>query len=328
MKNSSPFGSSIKKIKNYHVVTLSYTPTNKTDKPVTAKIAPELGSNLFSLVWNGYGIIVSAKQLLEKCGFTGCFVLFPTPNRVRNFAYSWKGRDIPVKKRGTVVAIHGLVFDEPWKFTKPTVTGRGVSFKTSIIISKTSPLYKAYPFSCSLSLEYKLYSKGIKVIYTVINNGPSDLPFGFALHPYFNRLSGNDKTLISVPAKSWMESPADTLLPTGKLIPVAGKPYDLLRPIPLSKLTLDHVYTDFTPHGFATIDYQAHHIKVLLKTSHDFTHAVVYTGDKDAVCIENQTCSTDAHNLYARGLIKESHLMTIKPKQLHTGFINYEIQPY
>ncbi len=328
MKQHNSFNFHIEKKKNYHVVTLSYKPKNSEEKPLIASIAPELGSNLFSLVWGGHRIIVSKSQLLEKCGFTGCFVLFPTPNRVRNFAYSWQGRDIPVKKRGNVVQIHGLVFDEPWRFTKPVVTRRGVSFQTVIAISKKSPLFEAFPFPCLLMLEYKLYPNGIYVTYTVTNNGSSELPFGFALHPYFNRLSGSDKTYIMVPAKSWMEAPSDTLLPTGKLIPVDGKPYDLRKPVPLKKLHLDHVYTNMEPNRYASIDYQTQRIKVQLKTSKDFTHVVVYTGDSDAVCIENQTCSTDAHNLNAAGLIKESHLMIVKPKQSHSGFINYEMLPY
>ena len=328
MKQNSPFNFVTEKIKNYHVITLSYSPNDSKEKPIVAKIAPELGSNLFSLVYDNHRIIISDNKLLEKCGFTGCFVLFPTPNRVRNFTYRWQGRDIPLKKYGKFVEIHGLVFTEPWTFTKPVVSKRGVTLKTSITITKTSPLYEAFPFPCILILEYNLYTNGIKITYTVKNTGSSELPFGFALHPYFNRLSGSDKTLISVLAKSWMESPPKTLLPTGKRIPVAGKPYDIQKPTPLSKLNLDHVYTDLNPNHFATINYQNQHIKVTLKTSPDFTHAVVYTGEPSAVCIENQTCSTDAHNLYARGLQKEAHLMIVKPKQSHSGFINYEILPY
>jgi aldose 1-epimerase len=321
MKQNSEFSFKIQKKKNYHIVTLS-------SESLSAKIAPELGSNLFSLTYHEKDIIISDKKLLETYGFTGCFVLFPTPNRVRSFTYSWLGKKIPLKKHGNFVEIHGLVFTEPWKFTKPVVTKRGVSFKTSISVTKKSSLFEGFPFPCLLTLEYKLYSKGIKIIYTVKNTGSSDLPFGFALHPYFNRVSGNDKTYILVPARSWMESPSDTLLPTGKLIPVAGKPYDLRRPIALSKLQLDHVFTDLQPKKFAIIDYQTQHIKIHLLTSSDFTHTVVYTGEPRSVCIENQTCSTDAHNLWARGLKKESHLMIIKPDLSHTGYICYEVSSY
>ena len=327
MEKSNPFSFSIEKKKTYHVITLSYSPTNHR-RGITASVAPELGSNLFSLTFGGDDIIISDKKLLEQCGFTGNFPLFPTPNRVRDFVYTWGKKRYTMKKRGKTVLIHGLVFNEPWKFTKPKVSERGVTFKTSIEISKTSPLFTAFPFPCTLSLEYKLYAKGIKVTYTVKNNGSSDLPFGFALHPYFARLSGSDKTMISVPARSWMESPKTTLLPTGRLIPVAGKPYDLTRPRPLSSLNLDHVFTGFKPKSNAYIDYKRQSVRVTLKASADFTHAVVYTGSPDAVCIENQTCSTDAHNLWAKGFKKESHLLTIKPKRTRNGFVAYEVTSY
>jgi aldose 1-epimerase len=67
---------------------------------------------------------------------------------------------------------------------------------------------------------------------------------------------------------------------------------------------------------------------VTLRTSKEFTHAVVYTGHPKAVCIENQTCSTDAHNLWKRGLKKESHLLILPPGKSHTGYILYKIQKY
>ena len=125
-----------------------------------------------------------------------------------------------------------------------------------------------------------------------------------------------------------MESPKDTLLPTGKLIPVRGHPYDIRKPTSVGKLSLDHVYTDIPPGMFARIDYTTKKIQVTLETSPDFTHAVVYTGHPGAVCIENQTCSTDAHNLWNKGLKEASHLLIVPPQQSHTGHIIYEVTGY
>jgi galactose mutarotase-like enzyme len=93
MKLHNEFNFTIEKKKKYHIVTLSST-------SLSASIAPELGSNLLSLTYDGKDIIIADKKLLETYGFTGCFVLFPTPNRVRNFTYRWQGRDIPLKKHG------------------------------------------------------------------------------------------------------------------------------------------------------------------------------------------------------------------------------------
>jgi aldose 1-epimerase len=64
------------------------------------------------------------------------------------------------------------------------------------------------------------------------------------------------------------------------------------------------------------------------KASADFTHLVVYTPQEPWFCVENQTCSTDAHNLYTLGWDKESHLMVLEPGQTHSGFVEYRFKYY
>jgi aldose 1-epimerase len=255
---TNPFGYSVKKSPSggYTVISLSYTPPDKKGKSQMIKIAPELGSNLFSWRWDGHEIMYHEPNLLKHCGFTGNFVLFPTPNRVRNSTYLWKGKRSIMKKRGKIIELHGLVFDESWKHTAPVIKKDCVCLQTSIRITRQSALFNAFPFPCALTLEYRVYSNRIRISYTVKNQGATALPFGFGLHPYFSRLSGNDKTFITIPAESWMESPSETLLPTGKLISVAGKSYDVRTATPVGKLSLDHVYTNLAPSRFATIEYR------------------------------------------------------------------------
>jgi aldose 1-epimerase len=53
---------------------------------------------------------------------------------------------------------------------------------------------------------------------------------------------------------------------------------------------------------------------VTLEASEIFKHMVVYTPSKrDFFCLENQTCSTDAHNLYEKGFTEEAHLLILEP---------------
>jgi aldose 1-epimerase len=231
--------------------------------------------------------------------------------------YTWNGKQMVMKKRGKTVELHGLVFDEPWHKDGP--------LQTSIAINEKTPMFEAFPFPCTLTLRYTIERHAVQVTYAVNNQGNEVLPFGFALHPYFPLLSGPDKTLLTVPASSWMEAPAETLLPTGRLINVEGKPYDLRTPVPVGALDLDHVFTDLAPGKYPEIHYTTLGFMLRLKASEEFTHVVVYTRDPGVVCVENQTCSTDAINLWNRGLKKESHLMTLAPGAMHTGCIRYEI---
>lgn len=307
------------------VVTLEYTPSSETDKPISVSIAPERGSNMFKFTYGEHDIIYTEPELLRDCGFTGNFVLFPTPNRVKDSTYTWQGKTITQKKNGELRPLHGLVYDEKWQYEEPKLVEDGISITTSLTISIDSPLYESYPFLCTLKLCYILRSGGVTVTYSVTNDGEEEMPFGFALHPYFSRLTGNDNTYISVPAKSWMESPEDTLLPTGKLIDVSGKPYNINTPRPIGELSLDHVYTELTPGHFATIDYRSLGFRVELQTSEEFSHTVVYTGHPNAVCIENQTCSTDAINLMNSNAYKASHVLMLRPHKIHSGYIYYKI---
>ena len=59
-----------------------------------------------------------------------------------------------------------------------------------------------------------------------------------------------------------------------------------------------------------------------LEASELFTHSVVYTpAGQPFFCVENQSCSTDAHNLYARGLEKEAHLTVLPPGASLSAYI-------
>jgi galactose mutarotase-like enzyme len=65
---------------------------------------------------------------------------------------------------------------------------------------------------------------------------------------------------------------------------------------------------------------------VALGGSRDITHLVVFTPPaRPTFCIENQTSSTDAHNLHARGLTRESHLIIVTPGKTARGSVDWKI---
>jgi aldose 1-epimerase len=121
---------------------------------------------------------------------------------------------------------------------------------------------------------------------------------------------------------------AVNLMPTGKLEDLEGKPYDITSLTPVPELVLDDVYWGMTPDKPAWIEYRDAGIKVELAASREFTHMVVYIQPQNNFfCVENQTCSTDAHNLYAQGLVEESHLLLVPPRGVGEGWIHYRISP-
>lgn len=315
------------------VISLMYADKENPAKSITVSIAPDLGSNMFRFRVGAHDIIYCDPELLKSKDFTGNFVLWPFPNRVRDkrYVYQENSYSLEVVKRpqGNDALIHGLVFDRQWQYKQPVSRQDSVSVTTFIDITPESPFYESYPFDSRLSLTYTLTRHGITIDYRVENKSTKDMPFGFALHPYFSMLSGKENTFVSIPATYVMEADAE-LLPTGRLLDVREIMYamfDLRRPVAVANLKLDHVYTGLQTDGITSIAYKKQLIKLDITTSEAFTHVVIYTApsetERSFFCIENQTCSTDAINLYNRGMEEIAHLLELHAGESSEGFIRY-----
>lgn len=321
---------------NSTVISLGYEDKANPARNITVCIAPDLGSNMFRFRVGEHDLIYCDEDLLKSRAFTGNFVLWPLPNRMREKRYVYQGHTYSLEtlKRpsGNDVLIHGLVFDRQWLYEQPVSTQDSVSVTTYIDITPTSPFYQGYPFDSRLSLTYTVTKNGVTVTYRVQNNGSKEMPFGFALHPYFSTLSGKENTLVSIPADYVMEADEE-LLPTGRLLDVRNIMYamfDLRQPVPIANLKLDHVYTGLHPHESAVIEYREQAMKLRITASEDFTHMVIFTPPPEVsgafFCLENQTCSTDAINLTHRGLGEIAHLLELRPREERSGFLQYMIE--
>jgi aldose 1-epimerase len=131
--------------------------------------------------------------------------------------------------------------------------------------------------------------------------------------------------MLTIPATHWME--AVDLMPTGKIVDLKGSSFDARSGISLENFVVDDVYFGLEPKDPVRIDFQDVGLSIRLNASKQFTHLVVYTPDKEPFfCVENQTCSTDAHNLYERGLKRESNLLICKPHSIESGWAEFEFQ--
>jgi aldose 1-epimerase len=265
--------------------------------------------------------------LLAANDYTGTPVLYPTPNRVRDNRFTWKGRVYPQRRAGRDIGEHGLAHLEAWEHEPPAAGAGEARFAAWLDCLHGSPMFEAFPFPHRLGLAFTLTGRGIRVEYAIENRGVEELPFGFGLHPYFMKLDGEGGTFASLPAAAVMEATPDQL-PTGRLIEVAGTALDLRRPVAVGTLDLDHVFTRVEPGRYARVEYRASRLAVDLEATVDFSHLVLYTPRGERFfCLENQTCSTDAHNLHARGLAELSGLKTVAPGAVHRGSVTYAVGP-
>lgn len=308
---------------------LTFKPNSGSDEALSATISPSHGSNLISFKFGDQELICTDEEALRQKKFTGTFVMWPIPNRLRDRKYNFTGRNYSIKNlqrpEGGPHLVHGLVYDQPWIVGQITTSPDFAHAQTYIEHDESSPHFSGYPFASRLSLDYFLSASGLKVVYSVVNNSAYLIPFGFGLHPYFQTGPDKNAVRITVPANHLIETDLEQL-PTGSLIDVRDCGLDMRKSRSLAEVVTDSTFTGLIPGNYAALDFIKPGIRLLITTSEDFSHIALYSpSDKPYVCLENQTCSADALNLQARGLSDLAHLQILKPGQAAQGFIEYQV---
>ncbi len=164
-------------------------------RSLEARIVPGFGCNLARFSVGGSAVIDFDPAPLLAHDFTGTPVLYPTPNRVRDCRFAWKGRVYPQRRAGRDVYEHGLAHLESWEFEPPTAGAEEARFAAWLDCRPGSPMFEAFPFPHRISLSFILTARGIRVEYAIENRGAEELPYGFGLHPYFTKLDGDGRDL-------------------------------------------------------------------------------------------------------------------------------------
>lgn len=309
-------------------IVLGYKSPDAARQDLLIKVVPELGNNLYCFRVGKYDVVHYDEQFALTSYYTGNPILYPFPNRVENCRYGFEGERRWQIKNGIPVYMHSLVYDENWGYREPVVDADGVSLETYIMVDERHPIYKGYPFTHTITVTYRITADAFHIFHKVENRDSRNLPFGISYHTFFPKLSGDDGTKLTVPAKYMMEL-TDALLPTGKLLDVAGQDFDLRTPVPVGRLDLDNCFTGMEPDKSVVIDYTTLGLRLLLDSTEDYTHMQVFTPPgKPFICVEKQTSSTDTPNLDAKGFKDEAHLLVVRPGESHSGRVDFSYQLY
>ncbi|HEX8456731.1 MAG TPA: aldose 1-epimerase [Pyrinomonadaceae bacterium] len=291
-----------------------------------ASIAPALGNNCFAYAAHGADVLepVAFSDFRQKPTSYGIPLLFPFPNRIREGRFTFQGEPYTVNPPR-----HGFVRDKPWR-----VTGQGASADAGAWLTcafdaaeHAETILTQFPFPFRLEVTYRLKDSRLDIETAARNAGARDMPAGFGIHPYFRRPAAGT---LTVPARHRLEL-ADSL-PTGRLLDAEGA-YDLRRAADLDRLTLDDIYTSIDAEdgeavARCVIEDREQNLRTIVEFSRrQFPYVVVYTppAPRRAVCVEPNTCPTDAFNLQARGI--ESNLITIAPGETVNLNIRIYTQP-
>lgn len=308
----------------WELLHLSYS-GDSPDERTTASISPELGCNLLSFQVDGHEYLQDLGAMGGQNMPLGTPILYPMPNRVRDAQFSFDGRTFEFEPNNGTNFLHGLVRDQQWECDEPEIGESSVSVKTWISFEPGSEIYELFPIRNRLELTLTLAPMQLRYDFCVVNEDAEQrLPFGLAIHPFFKIIGPRESVTLKVPAKRWMEH--TDLLPSGKLIEMADAPADLRDPKSLAELDLDDVYWGLEESEPQVITYHDIGKVLTLRACDFFTHSVVFTPPgAPFFCVENQSCSTDAHNLYAQGLEEAAHLAVLDPGESFEAWIEFSI---
>lgn len=297
----------------FQVFTLTDTTTG-----LTAKVAPELGFNLFSLVMpiNGEPARIitepqSLADLKKSPSRAGHPVLFPFPNRIANGRYTWRGKTWSTPAPNGGHAIHGFAHSAAWRVLETKADANSARIIGVFQISENSPEHlNHWPADARLEITYTLHHSGIEILATVSNPSQTDeLPWGLGYHTYYNlpltKAGNTAETSIVIPAsRRWK---LDHFIPTGEkeALPDA---LDFRHGRPLAGLKADDVLTDLSHSADGNVHChlrdRAAKYEVSLITGRHFTEMVVFTPswNPESIALEPYTQTTDAINLLDRGM--------------------------
>ena len=288
------------------------------------EVLPRMGANLVSFQVDGREFIHFDADALfaDEPHMRGCFHMFPTPCRLTGSRYTFEGREIVQRKRGEEVHIHGLIRDEV------VAVARGEGELTAALdFDESHPIYEGFPFPGSVTIAYRLLAGGLEISFSYENKGNANAPVGYGIHPFWQFAGDRADVQVKVPAEYRLElDDPVSQLPTGKLLPVAGTPYDLREYRSLAELFMDDVFYPKDAADEAGVAFPAEGLRVNIEHSPNMRHMICYSPkDRPFVCVENLSAAPDAQNLYAKGHEDVSGLTVVAPGETMTAWVRFTV---
>jgi aldose 1-epimerase len=289
----------------------------------TIQVVPAAGANVKSILHNGAEYFHQPTELKDLPGVGhGNPILYPTPNRIKGASFDFEGKTYDFPKGGSGNHIHGLVHSEAFEVESTQVETDFASITCRLNFEPGTRQYEIFPWTHTFRMKTTVRDGSVRWDYEVDNDKSGrNLPFGVAFHPYIVYQNSRKATFLRVPATALMESFSQ--LPSGKLLELERHPLDARTFTSLEGFNSDDVFIGIVPENSAKVEFRDVNRSITFKASKEFTHLVVWTPDRPYMGIENQTCSTDAHNLDSSGAGEVAHLQICPPGEKRSGTVEY-----
>lgn len=223
-------------------------------------ISADEGGRIRSLLVGEWELLVTASP--DGPIYWGCYPMAPWAGRIRLGRFTFGGRSVTLPPGMPPHAIHGVVFDRPWR----------VVDDRTLAVELGTP----WPFRGSVTQRFSLTADELVVSLELL--AVDAMPAVVGWHPWFRRdVAGAAVELDFRPG--WMLPRDSDAIPTGELVPATSGPWD-------------DAFTALAEPPRLTWPGR---LRLEIESTCDWW--VAYTTPPDALCLEPQSAPPDAVNL-------------------------------
>jgi aldose 1-epimerase len=266
------------------------------------------GAALASLRFQNKDLI---EPRLDSRYFSG-EILAPWPNRIADGKYSYKGKvfQLKINEKSRNNALHGLVFDKPWKVLEAE--------ESKVSLQITIDDKKIYPGPLDLQITYVLDGKGFLSTLVATNTGSVELPYGASSHPYITvpGISSVNEYWLRLGSSQVFLTDDERLLPS-RLVDVTEANLDFRKVAKIDKRFIDHAFMLDKDFPSSVLIASESGEGVLISFDDETNWIQIHTADRNgaidgrkSLAVEPMTCPPDAFN---SGL----NLITLAPGEEH-----------
>jgi galactose mutarotase-like enzyme len=321
LTNSSKgfFSGVVKTNKENRLLTqLNYTHGNRS---LTVEIIPSIGNRIISFKIGSQEMLYQGSKPSDLFSSGGIPILYPTPNRVQNGKFTFDKKTTLMKHpaNSAPALMHGIAMDCSFTPISLLVQSNEASFEAMLDFDNHHPRFNAFPYQHQLKLRYTLSADGLHIRWEVTNSGDKRMGIGVGFHPYWKVIGPPASIFIQIPVSTIQNSKGQVLSKLG------GGFSNFSQERNINEGTRENIFYPIKPENSVSINYSESHFSLIQRASSEFTHLIEWIPGTNYFSLENQTCSVDAHNLYASGDETNSHLLLIDPKKSVSGWVEYTL---